>query len=141
MSSGFFNIDFSGIFDTFGKTIDAVHTSDKERLELRNGFAKIQAEMLGLVTKVQLALAEVENSAAKNTNPWVSGARPACIWACAAGIFTNYMIIPIGWWIWVSIEQGVQGPPELNIEEMVGLVMTIVTLGGLRSVEKLTGKA
>lgn len=48
----------SGLFSPAAKLIDNLHTSDEERLQLRNEFAKIQGEALNKLAEVEKARME-----------------------------------------------------------------------------------
>jgi hypothetical protein len=51
-------------------------------------------------------------------------------------------IIGMALWIWACLEAGHLVPrPELGIAEIIGLVMAMLGLGGLRTLEKLNGVA
>ena len=65
----------------------------------------------------------------------MAGWRPAIGWVCAAGLAFPFLVNPILQW-WTG-----QAGPELPMEAMTTLIMALLGLGGLRTVEKVTGKA
>ena len=89
--------------------------------------AELQKELIGL----DMAQAQANIESAKSSHLFVSGARPAIMWICALGLFTNFFLMPIAEWataIWLP--QVIL--PELNTEELMGLTLSLLGLGGLR---------
>ncbi len=98
--------------------------------------AELQKELIGL----DMAQAQANIESAKSSHLFVSGARPAIMWICALGLFTNFFLMPIAEWataIWLP--QVIL--PELNTEELMGLTLSLLGLGGFRSWEKSKGVA
>ena len=98
--------------------------------------AELQKELIGL----DMAQAQANIESAKSSHLFVSVARPAIMWICALGLFTNFFLMPIAEWataIWLP--QVIL--PELNTEELMGLTLSLLGLGGFRSWEKSKGVA
>ena len=85
----------------------------------------------------ELAKSQIETNKeqAKHPSLFVAGARPAIMWICALGLFTQFFLLPIAEWataIWVP---GVD-LPKLNTEGLMTLTLSLLGLGGMRSFEK-----
>jgi len=52
----------SGIFKPAAELVDDLHTSDEEKLQLRNKFAEIQASMNTKMIDYQMKVTELENA-------------------------------------------------------------------------------
>ena len=98
--------------------------------------AELQKELIGL----DMAQAQSNIESAKSSHLFVSGARPAIMWICALGLFTNFFLMPIAEWITVIWLPDVI-LPELKTDELMGLTLSLLGLGGMRSWEKSKGVA
>jgi hypothetical protein len=90
----------------------------------------------------ELAKGQIEANVqqAKHPSLFVAGARPAIMWICALGLFTQFFIMPIAEWataIWLpEIDL-----PKLATSELMTLTLSLLGLGGMRSFEKSKGIA
>ena len=72
---------------------------------------------------------------AKHPSLFVSGARPAIMWVCCLGLLWQFFVGPILTWatgIWFPD----MVPPQLEVEGLITLVMSLLGLGAMRSFEK-----
>ena len=92
------------------------------------------------MSEATLANAQANIEQSKHASIFVSGARPAIMWICALGLFTQFFLMPIAEWaiiIWMpEIDL-----PKLNTGELMTLTLSLLGLGGLRSFEKSKGIA
>lgn len=88
--------------------------------------------------KGQLKINEVE---ARSPNIFVSGWRPFVGWVCGAGLAYTFLFYPLILWAWTF--SGIEGeaPPNLDTGVLQTILMGMLGLGGMRTVEKLQGKA
>ena len=98
--------------------------------------AELQKELIGL----DMANAQANVESAKSSHMFVSGARPAIMWICALGLFTNFFLMPIAEWV-TAIWLPHVVLPELNTEELMGRTLSLLGLGACRSWEKSRGVA
>jgi len=98
--------------------------------------AELQKELIGL----DMAQAQANVESAKSSHLFVSGARPAIMWICALGLFTNFFLMPIAEWI-TTIWLPDVILPELKTDELMSLTLSLLGLGGMRSWEKSRGVA
>ena len=78
---------------------------------------------------------EVNKEQAKHPSLFVSGARPAIMWVCCLGLLWQFFVGPILTWgtgIWMPEVV----PPQLEVEGLITLVMSLLGLGAMRSFEK-----
>ena len=90
----------------------------------------------------ELAKSQIETNKeqAKHPSLFVAGARPAIMWICALGLFTQFFLLPISEWATAIWMPGVD-LPKLNTEGLMGLTVSLLGLGGMRSFEKSKGVA
>jgi|TARA_B100000927_G_scaffold288788_1_gene284099 hypothetical protein len=88
----------------------------------------------------ELAKSQIETNKeqAKHPSLFVAGARPAIMWICALGLFTQFFLLPIAEWATAIWMPGVD-LPKLNAEGLMGLTVSLLGLGGMRSFEKSKG--
>ena len=115
--------------EAIGNIIDSVFTSDEERA---------QGELLKqkLAMQPSMMQAEIMKVQANHRSTFVAGARPFLMWVCGLGFLFAFVINPILQWIAPEL-----GSPDLPLDAMLELTLAMLGLAGLRTVEKLNGKA
>jgi|TARA_R110000868_G_scaffold50_1_gene630 hypothetical protein len=115
--------------EAIGNIIDSVFTSDEERA---------QGDLLKqkLAMKPALLQAEISKVQAGHRSIFVAGARPFLMWVCGLGFLFAFVINPVLQWLAPEL-----GSPELPLDAMLELTLAMLGLAGLRTVEKLNGKA
>lgn len=98
----------------------------------KTAFKTVMAKM---AQEPGLAQVELNKIGAANRNVFVAGWRPAIGYVCAIGLSFAFIINPLIQW--TTGEPG----PELPVDVMMELVIGMLGLAGLRTVEKLTGRA
>jgi len=101
---------------------------------------KLNAELKQQMISLDLAQAQANIEQAKHPSIFVSGARPAIMWVCCLGIAWQYFIGPILTWIF-AIWMPEMKPPQIELEGLLGLTMSLLGLGAMRSYEKSKGVA
>jgi len=83
-----------------------------------------------------MAQIEVNREQAKHSSIFVSGARPAIMWVACLGLFWSFFLAPLlNWFIVIS---GSDVPlPEIQTEGLLTLTLSLLGLGGMRSLEKI----
>lgn len=115
--------------------IEAVGNVIGKVFEGKNAKLSHEEVMAELSLRPQLAQAEISRVQAQHRTVFVAGARPAILWVCAAGLAFVFVANPIIQWV-----TGSPGP-QMPTEAMMSLVVSLLGLGGLRSLEKMAGKA
>lgn len=126
-------LPIGSIIGVAGKIID-------QFVEDKDLKTKINGEIKKQINELDKKQAEINLEQAKHPSLFVAGARPAIMWICALGIFTNFFFMPIAEWIAVMIDPKIK-LPDLNTGELMTLTLSLLGLGGLRSYEKSKGVA
>lgn len=119
--------------DIGGKLIDRLWPDPQQR-----DIAKL--ELLKMQQAGELAQIAVNQEEARSTNVFVSGWRPAIGWVCGAACAWNWIGLPM-----VKAALVIAGyqfdlkPADLT--DMLPVLMGMLGLSGLRTVERLNGKA
>jgi hypothetical protein len=115
--------------EAIGNVIDKVFTSNEEKMAGQLLLNK-------LALQPSLLQAEINKVQASHKSTFVAGARPFLMWVCGLGFLFAFVINPILQWLAPEL-----GSPELPLEVMMELTLAMLGLAGLRTVEKLKGKA
>ena len=130
------NVDAGNVINGLFKGIDGLFTSDEERDQ-----AKLLMQVELQKPHMMQALTTLEES--KHPNWWVSGWRPALGWLTVAllsyaWVGRDFIIIGLS----VSgMGETIKLLPEVDTGELMTLVISLLGLGGLRTYEKMNGKA
>ena len=89
-----------------------------------------------------LAQAQAEITAAESQSPslFKSGWRPAVGWLCVLGLWIDFMVFPL---TSMALQLNGHAPiaSPLDIASLMALLGALLGLGGMRTVERLKGKA
>lgn len=110
------------------KGIDSLVTSDEERAAAE----LIKLKAMQEPGKLQIELNKIE---ASHRTIFVAGWRPAIGWICAVGLAFPFLINPILQWSSSSLG------PDLPVDALMELVLAMLGLAGLRTFEKIQGRA
>jgi hypothetical protein len=125
---GWFSKELVDPIEAVGGVLDNLFTSDEERLD-----KEVIKQRLAM--QPSMAQAKINEVSASHRSVFVAGARPALLWVCAGGYAFAFLINPIVQWI-----SGSPGP-VLPMDYIAELTFGMLGLAGLRTVEKLKGKA
>lgn len=139
----------SAIFDLGKSAIERIWPDPIRRAEevrkLEELRQKGDAEQLNAHVQLMLAQIEVNKVAASHPSLFVSGARPAAIWAGVFALVWAGIIHPMLMWLWVFL-QGVgvlplelSTPPLIETGALVTIVGSLLGVSGLRTYEKDKG--
>lgn len=119
----------------------------KQQAQLKLLELQQQGDLADLNAQLQLASnqADINKIEASNPNLFVSGGRPAIIWVGAISLacyYVPYALVSTGLWAYESIQVGHLLPrPEMGIGDLLGLIMPLLGVAGLRSLDKFNGVA
>ena len=122
------------IIDGLGKIIDDIWTSDEEVLEKKEALARLEASLR--TGQMQINMVE-----AQHRSIWVAGWRPFVGWVCGAALAYNFIARDLMAWAFLNFGADLTIPPELHLEQLFVVLMGLLGLGGMRTFEKVKGKA
>ena len=101
-----------------------------------------KGELAALDADVKLALGQMEvNKIEAGTDLFRGGWRPATGWACVAGLVYQFLVQPLLPWIVAVCGGSVPPLPAIDNETLMVLLTGMLGLGGLRTFERVKGKA
>lgn len=116
-----------------------------DKAEAEKARLDMEAALQQAAVQGDLAQVEVNKIEAGHSSVFVAGWRPFIGWVCGVALGLYYIpmfIIGMGLWIWACVQGGQLVPrPELGVAEIIGLVMSLLGMGALRSFEKVRGVA
>lgn len=116
------------IFLQLNQFLIKIFSSPEERAQAQAVFEKLKQHP----SAFQVALNRIE---AKHKSLLVSGWRPFIGWICGLGLGNVFLVNP-----WLQWLYGIAGP-QLPLDVMMELVVTMLGFGTLRTVEKFMGKS
>ena len=122
-----------GIVDGLAKGLDELFTSDEERES-----AKLKLATLMQQPHMLQAVANIEG--AKHRSVFVAGWRPAIGWVAALGLGYQFLVLPFAGLINAYLKLPAE-LPQLQAEQLMTLVLSLLGLGGMRTFEKYKGAA
>ena len=114
--------------------LDTLFTSDEERLDKKAVLARI-------VSQPNLVQSEIGKIEATHKSIFVAGWRPFIGWVCGAALAYNFIIRELLIWSLTISGKEVLPPPALQMEVLTTILYALLGLGGLRTFEKLRGRA
>jgi len=138
MAKGIVNVDVGGVVEGVFSGLDGLFTSKEEKLQAKQLLTETMQQ-----PHILQAMANIE--AAKHTNWFVAGGRPALLWICGAALLYNWLVKDL---IVIAIvvlsgraEEIVPLLPSIDGNEVLGLAGMLLGLGGFRMYEKTKGVA
>lgn len=126
------------------KVIDKIWPDPVQRDAAKLELLKLQqsGELAQLTADTNLMIEQIKVNQAEAQNPsvFVSGWRPAIGWVCGLACGWNWIGLPV-----VKLALEIYGHPialaPADLTEMLPVLMGMLGLGGLRTIEKLQGRA
>ncbi len=121
-------------FDIGGKLLDHFFPDPSKRAEAQLELLKLQQSGDLAVMAQQSDINKIE---AANANLFIAGWRPFCGWIGGAGLAYQFIVAPLG--TWIAALSGHPVPlPLLDTGTLTTLLFTLLGVGGMRTVEKLS---
>ncbi|MDB2668896.1 holin family protein [Alphaproteobacteria bacterium] len=114
--------------------LDTLFTSDEERLDKKAVLARI-------VSQPNVVQSEIGKIEATHKSIFVAGWRPFIGWVCGAALAYNFIIRELVIWSLAISDKDILPPPALQMEVLTTILYALLGLGGLRTFEKLRGRA
>ena len=101
-----------------------------------------KGELAVLDADLRLALGQLEvNKAEATTDMFRGGWRPAVGWVCVVGLAYQFVLQPVLPWVVALFGAQVPPLPAIDNETLMVLLTGMLGLGGLRTFERVRGKA
>lgn len=133
-----------GLIETGLKLIERVIPDPQAKRDAQLRLLELQqaGELKALEADLQLAVGQIEvnKEEAKSPDIFRGGWRPFVGWTCGGGLFYQIMMRPLFGWI-ASNAWGWTEPPSLEMDTLLTLLFGLLGLGGMRTYERIKGKA
>lgn len=126
---------FTAAFDLGGKLIERLIPDPAKKAEAVLKLAELQQSGELAAMAGQTDINKVE---AANANVFVSGWRPFIGWTCGTGLLVQFLLSPLALWFTTLIGRPTV-MPTLDTSTLTTLLIGMLGLGGMRTVEKLSG--
>lgn len=134
----------TGLFSAAEKLIDRFFPDPEKKAQAQLELIKMQqtGELAALAATTELAKAQlsVNEREAQSASLFVSGWRPAIGWICASALCYQFILRPVGLFVAAYAGHPIPNPPALD-DTLWQLLFGMLGLGGLRTYEKVKGKA
>ncbi len=101
-----------------------------------------KGDLAALDAELRLALGQLEvNKAEATTDMFRGGWRPAVGWVCVVGLAYQFVLQPLLPWAVALFGAQVPPLPAIDNETLMVLLTGMLGLGGLRTLERVKGKA
>lgn len=121
------------VLDIVKGPLDKLIPDKGKKAEFRHA---LEMELL----KAGLAQMEVNKAEAQHPSVFVAGWRPFIGWVCGAALAYHFIGVDILNWLRVAFFPDVPEPPQIGgSETLVTVLLSMLGLGGLRTVEKIKG--
>jgi hypothetical protein len=138
-------MSFLAFLPLIGKIVDKIIPDPVAAAEAKQKAAALamQGELSYLDADVKLAIGQMEinKEEAKDPSLFKSGWRPAVGWLCVAGFAYMAVIRPIVPWVAQVAGLNVPPMPPVDTSEIMAILMGMLGLGGMRTAERIKGKA
>lgn len=133
------------LFPFLGELLDRVLPDPKAAAEAKLKLMELHQQgalaELDAETKLALAQIDVNKVEAASDDPFRAGWRPMVGWACAFGLVYTFFLRPLFPWT-VTVLGGTVPPlPAIETAELYTLLLGLLGLGGMRTFERIKGKA
>ena len=134
----------SALIPLLGTVLDKVLPDQQASADAKLKVMELvqRGELAVLDAEMQMALGQMKiNEAEASTDLFRGGWRPAVGWVCVAGLAYNFVVRPILPWLVRCAGGEVPDMPTIDNDTLMMLLMGMLGLGGLRTFERIKGKA
>lgn len=132
------------LLPVLGTVIDKLLPDPAQKAEAQLKMLEMaqKGELAVLDADLKMALGQMEvNKAEATTDLFRGGWRPATGWTCVAGLAYQFLAQPLLPWFAAVVGFTVPPLPPIDNEALMVLLTGMLGLGGLRTYERVKGKA
>jgi hypothetical protein len=134
----------AGLFGIGEKLIEHFFPDPTKAAEARMELIKLQEsgelQRMAMENDLLKGQLDINKTEAATGSLFIGGWRPAIGWTCAISLFcyyVPYVLVATVLWAWRVIETGqLVARPDLGIADLIGLVMAMLGIAGMRTYEK-----
>ena len=125
----------TSISNTIGTIIDKIWPDKDEAEKAKVRYAELA--QAGEFKELDLLLEQIKVNAieAASEKWWVAGWRPFIGWVCGFALAWQYILMPLGTWIFACFGQLIS-MPALEASELMTILLGMLGLGAYRSYDK-----
>lgn len=109
-----------------------------DKTEAEKSAAALQIALLQAEQQDKQMQADVNKAEASSASMFVAGWRPFIGWVCGAGLACTFLVAPLATWGGRLFGKDIVFP-ELDMGTLMTLLFGMLGLGGMRTVEKVSG--
>jgi len=132
--AGLVNVDVGSVLNGLGSMAKDI------RVAITGKDPATEEKLAELEAAAAKAQSDIDLAEAQNPNMFVSGWRPFVGWVCAAALAWYYILAPLTTYV-LSIFGVKSTMPSFDAGTLITLLMTMLGIGGMRTVEKIQGVA
>ncbi len=118
------------------KLIEKLIPDPKQKAEALQKLAELELNGDLAVIAGQIEINKIE---AASANMFIAGWRPFLGWVCAGAFAISLVILPLTMYGAAVFGRTLPPPPKMESEQVMLLLTGMLGLGGMRTVEKLSG--
>jgi len=126
-----------------GGLIDKILSFIPNPEEKAKAQREMQAALLDAAIKAESEQRDINKVEAASPSMFVAGWRPAVGWLCVVTLFYQWVAVPILKWLFdlAALHYGMAVPelPRLDSQDTQTLLYALLGIGGLRTIDKMTG--
>lgn len=138
-------MDWTKLIPGLGVLLDRVLPDPKAaadaKLELMRLAQTGELAQLNADTTVQQGQLAINLADAQSGSNYRGGWRPFLGWTCGAALAWDWVLKQIFVTVWILAGHAAPTLPQLNMEQIVGLITCLLGVGTLRTWEKVRGRA
>jgi hypothetical protein len=137
-------MSFLALLPLVGNILDKIIPDPTQKAEAQLKMLELaqKGELAVLDAEVKMAMGQMEiNKAEATTDMFRGGWRPATGWACVFGLAYQFLLMPLLPWFVTVMGGSVPPLPPIDNETLLVLLTGMLGLGGLRTYERVKGKA
>lgn len=124
-----------------GATIEAIRNTIDMFMETDDERRAFQLVKEKIKLKRDEMQAEINRVEAMHSSLFVSGWRPFVGWVCGFGLAAKCILMPFMNWCVIVFANPKFVPPAFEVGDLIGLLLALLGMSGLRSYEKKGGVA